>query len=140
MRVNFWFFFLYSEMTTELTTFNHLSCHSSSTALGTRAIIWTKVFSHSNHINEIWMTKRTRLYYIYWNEREIKRERVQMKPLVAGLTCYCSFGWIVNAAFLTVWMIKQPSVRSHPIEANNREKSSELTPISSYIALPAISK
>ena len=41
MRSIFWsylFWDMYTELTSELTTFNHLNCHSSSTALGTRAI------------------------------------------------------------------------------------------------------
>ena len=47
-----------SELTTDLITFNYLSCHSSSTALGTKAII-----------------EPTGL-----KAKEIKKEKVQMKP------------------------------------------------------------
>ena len=47
-------------MTTELITFNHLSCHSSSTALLTRAIIELGFIN----VNE--------------KERETKREKVQI--------------------------------------------------------------
>ena len=56
--------FIFQDMTTELK--NHLTCHSSSTALTTRAIIELSTIIF--------------LVIKIINEREIKREKVQMKP------------------------------------------------------------